>query len=296
MKSLHEVPGFHTWKTIEKISRGDSYDEKYAITNKHHEKFLLRITKATDYDLKKRGLMNLVLVDHEVSISRLLEFGNLEYGKYVYALFEWLDGDNVEETIMNYPSSEQYTLGKQAGQTLYDIHKTPIPLNIEKWDLVYASRIKRNLESYTQSTFTLEKAQSLIAYIHENKHLVEDRPNCLLHGDYQLKNMMIQNHHIKIFDFDKIAYGDPWYEFIHIVSIAKESPEFARGMIDGYFKDNVPGTFFKLLKLYIYVELLGSVSRALHFGQEEMDHFLENYRMVCEWYEKSDIPSWYKKM
>ena len=76
--------------------------------------------------------MNLVLVDHEVSISRLLEFGNLEYGKYVYALFEWLDGDNVEETIMNYPSSEQYTLGKQAGQTLYDIHKNPNPFKYRK--------------------------------------------------------------------------------------------------------------------------------------------------------------------
>ena len=90
----------------------------------------------------------------------------------------------------------------------------------------------------------LDGGTNLINYINQNRHLLKDRPQSYHHGDYHIGNMMIEKDNLKIIDFDRYDYGDPFEEFNRIVWSAQKSPLFASGMVDGYFNDNPPFCLF----------------------------------------------------
>ena len=58
---------------------------------------------------------------------------------------------------------------------------------------------------------------------------------------------------LKIIDFDRYDYGDPWEDMKSITWDVQMSPLFASGRIDGYFDGAVQLDFWRLLSLYIAV-------------------------------------------
>lgn len=94
----------------------------------------------------------------------------------------------------------------------------------------------------------------------ENRALLHGRPQCFRHGDYHTGNMRIgQDGRLYIIDFDRFDFGDPWEEFNRIVWSAQCAPRFAAGLVNGYFDGDVPLLFWRLLKLYISSNMLGSL-------------------------------------
>ena len=86
-----------------------------------------------------------------------------------------------------------------------------------------------------------------------------------------LADMIITpSNELAIIDFNRFDYGDPWEEFNRITWCAEISQEFARGYINGYFNNNVPDLFFRLMLLYISSNQIGSVSWAKSFGNKEL--------------------------
>ena len=75
------------------------------------------------------------------------------------------------------------------------------------------------------------------------------------------------------------------------------SPEFASGYINGYFENNVPNDFFKLMLLYISSNQISTVAWAKSFGEKEVDIAINQTKRVIQWYDnyKNYIPSWYMK-
>ena len=139
---------------------------------------------------------------------------------------------------------------------------------------------------------------NVIEYINKNRVLLKNRPQCLQHGDYHIGNMIITpERKLGIIDFNRYDYGDPWEEFNRIVWSAEVSPEFASGYINGYFDDDVPELFFKLLLLYICSNEISSVYWAQSFGEKEMNVMIKQVDNVMEWYDQCDsyIPKWYHK-
>jgi len=109
--------------------------------------------------------------------------------------------------------------------------------------------------------------------------------------------MMIDNSgHLMIIDFQRNDFGDPWEEFNRIVWSAQASPYFASGIVDGYFQNDVPLDFWKLLALYISSNTLSSLYWALPFGESEITTMRNQAKEVLEWYDnmKNPIPIWYK--
>ena len=102
---------------------------------------------------------------------------------------------------------------------------------------------------------------------------------------------------LRIIDFDRYDFGDPWEEFNRIVWSAQASPAFASGIIDGYFDGSVPPEFWALLVLYIGSNTLSSVPWAIPFGEREINTMLNQAKHILEWYDgmKRIIPSWYMK-
>ena len=152
------------------------------------------------------------------------------------------------------------------------------------------------IRNYDECPIKYSKGQAFIDYINANRHLLIGRPQTYQHGDYHIGNMMVdRNGKLYIIDFNRNDYGDPWEEFNRIVWCAQKSPLFASGMVDGYFDNQVPMEFWKLLAMYISSNTLSSVYWAIPFGESEVNTMLNQAQEVMEWYDNMTnvIPTWY---
>ena len=136
-----------------------------------------------------------------------------------------------------------------------------------------------------------------LAYLAQNRHLLKNRPQSVQHGDYHIGNMMIdRDGALIVIDFEKQDVGDPWEEFNRIVWSAQAAPDFASGMVDGYFGGDVPMDFWRLLALYICSNTLGSLPWAIPFGEGEVQVMRKQAAQVLQWYDsmRTVVPSWYR--
>lgn len=150
---------------------------------------------------------------------------------------------------------------------------------------------------YNDCPVKFDGAEDIRAYIESNRFLLSNRPQYYQHGDYHIGNMMIEKNKIVIIDFDRYDFGDPWEEFNRIVWCAQASPMFASGIINGYFDNEVPLEFWKLLALYISSNMLSSIPWAIPFGESEVNTMINQAKDVLSWYNnmQNPIPTWYIK-
>jgi aminoglycoside phosphotransferase (APT) family kinase protein len=206
------------------------------------------------------------------------EFGICDEG--VYSLQSWIAGKDVEEMFPYLSDTEQYVYGLEAGRILKKIHSVPISSMQEDCDIRFNRKIDRKIQMYNDCPIKYENGQVFIDYLNANRHLLKDRPLCYQHGDYHIGNMMIDNDgKLQIIDFDRDDYGDPWEEFNRIVWCAQKAPVFASGMVNGYFDNDVPMDFWRLIALYISSNALSSVPWAIPFGQSEIDTMINQAMM-----------------
>jgi aminoglycoside phosphotransferase (APT) family kinase protein len=278
------------------ITKGWSGDKKYCVTSEDGTKHLLRISPAEQLDRKKLTFnMMEKVVALGVPMCQPVEFGVCEEG--VYSLQSWIDGEDGEDLIPLMSTTKQYTYGLDAGRILRQIHSLPAPAIEDDWETKFNCKIDRKIKMYNECHIKYENGQAFIDYINANRHLLKGRPQCYQHGDYHIGNMMIDsNGNLQIIDFDRDDYGDPWEEFNRIVWCAQASPSFATGMVKGYFNDDVPMNFWRLLALYISSNTLSSVPWAIPFGQDEIDTMINQANDVLNWYDdmKNPVPTWYE--
>lgn len=281
----------------EPISKGWSCDKKYCAVTADGTKYLLRITpeekSSSRTDMfrmqKKVAALN-------VPMCKPIEFGSCEEG--VYSIQSWIDGVDAEEIVPALSDTEQYVYGLDAGRILRKIHSIPAPATQEAWESRFNRKMDYKIQKYSECPIKYENGQLFIDYINANRHLLKDRPQVFQHGDYHIGNMMIdRNGILKIIDFDRYDFGDPWEEFNRIVWCAQKSPLFASGMVNGYFDGEAPLDFWKLLALYISSNTLSSVYWAVPFGQDEVNTTLNQAKEVLSWYDnmRNPIPTWYFK-
>lgn len=281
----------------EPIRKGWSCDKKYCAVTADGTKYLLRITP----EEKSASRTDMFRMQKEVAalnvpMCKPVEFGSCEEG--VYSIQSWIDGVDAEEIVPALSDTEQYVYGLDAGRILRKIHSIPAPATQEDWESRFNRKMDYKIQKYSECPIKYENGQLFIDYINANRHLLKDRPQVFQHGDYHIGNMMIdRNGILKIIDFDRYDFGDPWEEFNRIVWCAQKSPLFASGMVNGYFDGEAPLDFWKLLALYISSNTLSSVYWAIPFGQDEVNTMLNQAKEVLAWYDnmRNPIPTWYFK-
>ena len=279
----------------ELIQKGWSGDKKYCAIDERGNKFLLRVSPVEQYERKKSEfeLMQEVAA-LGIPMCKPLEFGVSDEG--VYSVQTWIEGVDAEENIHSYTLEEQYAYGFTSGQILKKIHKIPAPVGGEDWEIYFNRKADRKIKMYEECPIKCDNGQAFIDYINANRHLLKGRPRTYQHGDYHIGNMMIgEDKKLYIIDFNRNDFGDPWEEFNRIVWCAQAAPPFASGMVDGYFDNNIPMEFWRLLALYIASNTLSSVAWAIPFGEKEIDVMLNQAKDVLLWYDnmKNPVPSWY---
>ncbi|MBR5313721.1 MAG: phosphotransferase [Clostridia bacterium] len=281
--------------TLTPVDKGWSGDKKYCAETADGTKYLLRTSDPETFERKKAEFSAMQTVCAlDIPMCRPIAFGQTE--DFVYSVQTWIDGEDAEETITGYLDTKQYTFGLTAGRILTKIHSIPAPDAQEDWESRFNKKIDRKIKGYHDCPLKFDGAEHMLHYIAKNRRLLHGRPQSLRHGDYHIGNMMIgRNGTLTVIDFNRFDYGDPWEEFNRIVWCAQVSPQFASGMVDGYFGEDVPMDFWRLLALYISSNTLSSVYWAIPFGQVEIDTMLNQAREVLKWYDnmKNPVPSWY---
>ena len=295
---MKEISKYDQFSTITPINKGWSTDKKFFVKTKNDEKWLLRTADIANYEQKKQEF-NIIqqLSSHLIPMSRPIEFGICDEGQTVYSLLTWCEGEDAEQVLAQLDEAKQYELGLKAGQLLKTIHRYPAPLHVENWASRFNQKINTKLHHYHKCGIKIEGDSDMIAYIEAYRYLLEERPQCLQHGDYHVGNMVItpQGKELSIIDFNRHDYGDPWEEFNRIVWSAQVSPHFATGQLDGYFEGQPPLEFFKILALYISNNTLSSIYWAIPFGEDEIMVMINQAKAILSWYDNMNnvIPSWY---
>lgn len=281
----------------EKINKGWSADIKYLIKDDNNNKYLLRISSIDQYEKKLVEFDYLKKLEKiGLSVCKPIEFGTCDDG--VYIILSWIEGVDAQEYILNLSNKEQYEYGIIAGKELLKIHSLNAPSNIFDWEEKFNKKIDRKIKMYEDCPIKIDKANNLIEYINNNRHLLKNRNLVFHHGDYHIGNMMInENKELVIIDFNRADFGDPYEEFNRIVWCAQASSYFASGIVDGYFNNDIPEDFWKVLALYISSNTLSSIPWAIPFGKEEIEVMINQSKDVLRWYDDMNtyIPSWYKK-
>lgn len=282
--------------TKELINKGWSNDKKYCAKDKDGNRFLLRISDACEYESKQTEFNMMKLVSSMgIPMCQPIEFGIVNTS--VYSVLSWIDGKDAEEVMLGYSNETQYKYGFEAGCILRKIHSIPAPDKLEDWETRFNRKLDIKIRKYCECPLKYDNGEIFIDYINVNRYLLRNRPQTYQHGDYHIGNMMIDNNgNLNIIDFNRNDYGDPWEEFNRIVWSAKSAPYFSTGMVNGYFEDNVPADFWKLLALYISGNTLSSIYWAIPFGVNEVNTMTKQAEDVLFWYDnmKSYIPNWYK--
>jgi hypothetical protein len=107
--------------------------------------------------------------------------------------------------------------------------------------------------------------------------------------------MMYANGKLYAIEFS-YDYGDPWQDFESICWSVDMSKYFATGMVRGYFNDNVPDEFWKLLKLYLAEGCFHNLVWSINVQDEaQINTTLRQISDVQKWFDNFKIlqPSWY---
>ena len=278
------------------IEKGWSEDNKYCVSNTRGEKYLLRITPIERYETRKALFVMLERVAAlGIPMCTPVEFGTCTDG--VYSLQSWIDGEDLETVLPLLPETEHYVLGLKSGEILRKMHAILAPDTQEEWASRFNRKTNTKIQKYRECGLRFDGDDYVIEYIEKNRHLLENRQQCFQHGDYHVGNMMMEHGELKIIDFDRYDFGDPWEEFNRIVWSAATSPHFATGQLRGYFGGEPPIEFFKLLAFYISSNTLSSIYWAIPFGQSDIDIMVKQSQDVLRWYDnmQNPIPTWYLK-
>ncbi|MDR2686921.1 MAG: phosphotransferase [Oscillospiraceae bacterium] len=279
------------------IEKGWSEDRKYCATDAAGTKYLLRVSPAARYENRK-ALYEILQRVAATGIPMNLPVDFWAGDEGVCMLYSWIGGEDLgEHALPLLPEAEQYALGFRAGEVLRQIHSIPAPENQEDWETRFNRETDMKIKKYHECGLRFEGDGHVLAYIERNRHLLKDRPQCFQHGDYHANNMMIEHGELRIIDFDRHGFGDPWEEFNRIVFSVQDSPHFARGQMRGYFAGEPPLEFFRLLALYIAHNTLSNITWAIPFGQSQLDFMMKLNSDILSWYDnmRNPVPNWYLK-
>lgn len=281
------------------ITAGLSGDKKYRLTTADGSKMLLRVSDSSEH-VRRRHLFDRMkqAADRGVPMCTPIAFGYCDNGQCVYQLLAWCDGENLETLLPLLPETEQYVLGLQAGEILHKIHSIHAPDDLDDWSVRYFSQNEDRIKAFSALDIHIEGSDAIVRFVEDNRALLDNRPQCFHHGDYHVGNFLLaDNGRLSVIDWEPLDYdndADPWEEFNRIGNSDVMS-HFATGLIRGYFKEDPPAAFWRLLKFYLSAGALMLVSWAVHVQPDQLDYATRHVQDLLSWYDqmRRDLPSWY---
>ena len=279
----------------ELISKGYSEEVKYKVIA--DKKYFLKISPQSFTKKKELELNYISDLKNEMKFPKLIE---VKYkSDSILSLYEWIDGVDFREYVIQLTDKELYQYGIQAGEFLKKIHSIYIEEYSDNWEEYYIKKSMKKIDSFRKVNIKFPEIETFIDYIVTHQYLLQDRPISLCHGDYHVGNMMIEleTKKLVIIDFGSLEIGDPMEEFNRMIWNAQLSEEFATGFVNGYFEgEQIPDIFWKLMAYYMACDVVGSIPWAINFGDNQLEIMFKRAKLVLDWFDdfKRVIPKFYK--
>ncbi len=99
-----------------------------------------------------------------------------------------------------------------------------------------------------KGSYQLPKEHKILNFIENNFHLLKDRPITLLHDDFHLGHIIVQNNlYNGVIDFNGYDFGDLYHDFYNLSLFSRRhSIPFCIGQINGYFTESPDDTFWRI--------------------------------------------------
>ena len=279
----------------ELISKGYSEEVKYKVIA--DKKYFLKISPLSFIKIKQLELNYISDLKNEMKFPKLIE---IKYkSDSILSLYEWIDGVDFREYVIQLTDKELYQYGIQAGEFLKKIHSIYIEEYSDNWQEYYIQKSKKKIHSFRKLNEDFAEIETFIDFIQSHQSLLKYRPISLCHGDYHVGNMMIEleTKKLVIIDFGSLEIGDPMEEFNRMIWNAQLSEEFATGFVNGYFEgEQIPDIFWKLMAYYMACDVVGSIPWAINFGDNQLEIMFKRAKLVLDWFDdfKRVIPKFYK--
>ena len=290
------IPNSEKFIDCKKLTLGWSDEDKYIITLSDSERVLLRVLKKENFLSQKKSIeiLNQFSTISDL-VPRVLDYGETTNGENGYILLSYIEGENAMKVISNYDIIKQYNFGLKMGEVIKLFHKQSKPEVDFEGTVNFNKKVKGFLDYYCENKSNFNFLKDKEAYIRKFLEQIKNRPFIMLHNDFHLGNMIINDDKISLIDFNRASVGDNIKEFDGIAWCVKNSEYFAQGLIDAYLEDEDEQKFFELLKGYIYIWQIQMLFFIRDQDDEEKEIVINLLKSVEEWYDKDGvIPSWYK--
>lgn len=280
---------------VELLDKGWSMDKKYLMTGSSG-KYTLRISAMKSLQKQMEEYNTIASIESVDQMIRPVSYGTVDE-MHSYILYSYIEGEDLFDVIGRLDPILQYDLGIQAGIILCGIHEVEKP-GYEDVRTRYNRKITDKIKAYREGSVKMEKLERYIPFLEENRHILDERPTVLLHGDYHLGNMILRNDKVYIIDFNRYDFGDPYEEFDRMTMNSSFSPQFSKGLLHGYFKGVPPMDFWWLLKLYAVTNAVGSIPWAQKYSPDSLDFIFKMIDNTLDDYADTStpIPNWYKEL
>lgn len=190
-----------------------------------------------------------------LGIPTAIPYDVVKTGNTYGSVFELLNARSFTKILAAEPEKTDIIVGMYVDllKTIHSTEVSPEDMPDEKEVVLgWIDDVKKYLKPEKWS-----KLRSLVEAVPENHHVI--------HGDYHIKNVMLQNGEVLLIDMDTLCYGDPVFEFASIFNAYK-------GFYDG--RPPVEGNTFIGISYELGIEVFEKTLR-LYFGTDDEEYLKE---------------------
>ena len=208
------IPNGDSWTHSLEITYGWSGEQKYQIKRTDGGDMLLRILTPEQYAPQQDGIKFLLECDEISSlVPKLYAYGKTNDGENYYLLLEFIYGENGMRVISNYSDQEQYDLGVIMGKEIKKIHLQTEEKLYPAESKKFKEKTQKFIDYYLSHKAEFKFLGNIDDLISSFMQTVEKRPMVMLHNDFHLGNMIIDEDRIYLIDFNRACLQDRFKEF-----------------------------------------------------------------------------------
>ena len=181
-----------------------------------------------------------------------------------YLLMEWNEGIILNDGSYESDSYRMREDVRKAAEALRHLHEATKTQQIimVTTDDVNAINEKRYLTS--------EQKRILIDYITSNIDLTNGRCRSVIHGDFHLANILIQDSRVVFLDIDDVGYGDPYMDLVYAANLQYTRKEQLRyyWFLQYYFDHEIPGEFWRIVNCYSLIKGMVIIESEIRKSQD----------------------------
>jgi aminoglycoside phosphotransferase (APT) family kinase protein len=299
MHKVNEISLFHEALVVEPLLDGWSIDEKYKVTTKDQQKYVVRFSPISMY-LQKKMEFNSVLeaCNYTNQIPRPIEVGKIERFQVCYIIYQYIEGIEAIKLIAELSYDKQFDLGVQAGVILRQLHRIKAPVEESAYEQMRL-KIEKKKRLYQQENLEEPYHQLIVDYLDTHLPLLKNQPTNFCHGDFHIGNMIIgEDGMLYVIDFNRSNIEDPYQDFNRMITFGvKFSIAFVRGQLKGYFEETtIDDRIFSIMLFYVCMDIGFGLLWAKQFGQDEIAMHVELTAQIMRDFDelRRYTPIWWK--